>query len=179
MASIAKRRERTKAPGVYRSISGSYEIAYRDSDGKLRFKVVEGGFEDAKGARAEIVGKLNRGEPVRSSKATFGEFAEWVMAGLTTRPRTVEKHRYTLDRHLLPRFRNRKLAEISTDDAAQLIADMAKGIYFEPVDGRTIRKTREAPYAGATIAAAVSTLGMVMGKAKRRRLVPSNPVADL
>jgi integrase len=181
MATIAKprRRERTKAPGVYRSVSGKYEIAYRDSDGKLVFKVVDGGFEDAKAARAEMVGKLSRGEPVRQSKATFGEFAETVMAGLTTRPRTVEKHRYTLNRHLLPRFRTRRLGEISTDDAAQLVADMAKGIYFEPVNGRTVRKKRETPYAGTTIAAVVATLGMIMGKAKRRRLIPSNPVADL
>src|SRR4051794_8373203 len=46
--SKAPRRVKTKAPGVYRSSSGKYEIAFRDSDGKLRFKVVEGSFEDAK-----------------------------------------------------------------------------------------------------------------------------------
>src|SRR5581483_3991904 len=115
-----KRRTRTKAPGVYRSVSGAYEIAYRDTDGRLVMRVVEGGFEDAKAARAEIVGKLSRGEPVRTTKQTFGVFAETVMDGLSGRPRTREAHRYQLDRHLLPRFRSRKLADISTDDVARL-----------------------------------------------------------
>jgi hypothetical protein len=30
------RRVKTKHPGIYRSVSGNYEILYRDSDGKLR-----------------------------------------------------------------------------------------------------------------------------------------------
>jgi integrase len=179
MAIIAKRRERTKAPGVYRSISGKYEIAYRDSDGRLVIRVVEGGFGDAKAARAEIVGKLNRGEPVRSSKATFGEFAETVMGGLTTRPRTIERHRYMLDRHLLPRFRSRKLGSITTDDVARLVSEMTRGVRYERVDGKLVKKEREQGYAGKTIAGAVETLGLVMRKAKRTGLIPANPVTDL
>ena len=35
----APRRVKSKAPGVYRSISGKYEIAYRDTDGRLVFRV--------------------------------------------------------------------------------------------------------------------------------------------
>jgi hypothetical protein len=78
-----ERRTRTKAPGVYRSCSGAHEIAYRDSDGRLVFRVVAGGFEDAKAARADIVGKLSRGEPVRRAKLAFGDFAEAVLARWT------------------------------------------------------------------------------------------------
>jgi integrase len=181
MANIAqrKRRERTKTPGVYRSVSGRYEIAYRDSDGKLVFRVVDGGFEDAKAARAEVVGKLNRGEPVRSNRTTFGEFAETAFAGLTNRPRTIEHHRYNLDRHLLPRFRDRRLGSITTDHVARLVAEMKKGVYFERFEGRLVRCEREGGYAGKTIASAVETLGLVMRKAKRAGLVPANPVVDL
>ncbi len=176
-----KRRTRTKAPGVYRSVSGSYEIAYRDSDGRHVFKVVEGGFEDAKAARADIVGKLSRGEPIRNVKATFGEFAETVYEGLTGRPQTLAVHRWALDSHLLPRFRNRKLADITTDDVARLVAEMGRGVRFEKVGGRLVRTRREKGkgYSGSTTSAVVKTLGVVLGKAKRRGLIPANPVADL
>jgi integrase len=174
-----KRRTKTKAPGIYRSSSGSYEIQFRDSDGRLRFQVVDGGFEDAKAARADVVGKLSRGEPVRRNKATFGEFAETVMAGLNARPRTTDVHRYQLDRHLLPRFANRKLAAIATDDVARLVADMKKGLYLERVDGRIVRNQRDTGYAGRTIAGTLATLSLVMRKAKRRGLIVANPVADL
>ena len=95
------------------------------------------------------------------------------------RPRTIEKHRYNLERHLLPRFRARKLAEISTDDVARLVAEMTNGVYFEMVDGRYERKRRKTGYAGWTIAGTVATLGAVMSKAKRKGLVPANPVSDL
>jgi integrase len=175
----AKRRERTRAPGVYRSISGKFEIQYRDSDGKLRFQVVEGGFEAAKAARADIVGKLSRGELVRRNKQTFGDFAETVMAGLTTRPRTIESHRYSLDAHLLPRFRNRKLGDITTADVARLVSEMQRGVYFERKDGRQVRKERNGGYAGWTISGTLSTMSLILRKAKRQGLIPANPCADL
>lgn len=173
-----KRRTSTRAPGVYKSVSGSYEIQYRDSDGKSVFKVVPGGFEDAKAARAEIVGKLSRGEPLRQSKATFGEWAETVLDGMSGRPATRTKHRYNVDRHLAPRFRARKLADISTDDVARLVAEMQRGIVFETVNGRLERK-QQAPFAGWTVASAISTLSLILSKAKRKGLVPANPVKDL
>lgn len=173
------RRTLTKAPGVYKSCSGSYEIQYRDSDGRNVFKAVPGTFEDAKAARADVVGKLAKGEPVRSAKMTFGEFAETALAGIGGRPRTVEKHRYNLDKHLLPRFRGRKLADITTDDVARLVAEMKRGVCFEKVDGRQIRKQRPAGYAGWTIAGVVTTLSAIMRKAKRRGLIAASPVADL
>jgi integrase len=179
MASNAKRRTRTKAPGVYRSISGSYEIAYRDSDGRLVFRVVDGGFKDAKDARAEIVTKLKHGEPVRSTKTTFVAYAETVMAGVRGRPKTIKAHRYQLRRHLLPRFGNRKLADLSTDDVATLVAEMQRGIYFEQVDGRYVRQKRDKGYSGWTISQTLSTLSLVMRRAKRKGLIQANPVIDL
>src|SRR5262245_10049618 len=112
-----------KATGVYRSVSGTYEIQFRDSDGKLRFKTVEGGFEDAKAARRKILEQMDKGQAVRPSKQTFAEFAGIWITDLNKRPRTIEAYRYALNRHLLPRFGRRKLAEISTNDAARLVAE--------------------------------------------------------
>lgn len=186
--SSTKRRTKTKAPGVYRSRSGRYEIAYRDSDGRLVFRVVEGGLEDAKAERADVIGKLCRGEPVRRTKATFGEFAKTVMEGLNARPRTLEKHEYHLNAHLLPRFRNRKLADITTDDVARLVAEMTRGVRFERVDDRLVRKSTRGKdpagndkggFAGSTITGTVSTLSLVLGKAKRKGLIPANPCIEL
>lgn len=150
------------AAGIYRSVSGRYEIMFRDSDGRQRSQAVDGTFEDAKAARAELVGKVRKGETVRPSKATFGEYAETWLTGLSKRPRTIDAYRYALDKHLLPRFRRRKLAEISTDSVAKMVADMQK-------DG----------FAGWTIQGTLSTLSGCLGHAKRRGLIPANPVSDL
>lgn len=174
----SKRRTR-KAPGIYKSSSGAYEIQYYDSDGKSVFKVVPGGFEDAKAERANVVNKLARGEPIRRPKVTFGDFAETVLEGMSGRPRTIEKHRYQLERHLLPRFAGRKLGDITADDIARMVADMQRGVYFEKVNGRYSRKRRKKAYAGWTINGTVSTLGIVMRKAKRKGLIAANPVVEL
>jgi integrase len=158
------RRVKTKAPGIYRSISGSYEIAYRDSDGKLRFKTQPKGasLQEAKAARADVVSKLGKGERVAPTRKTFEAWSEEWLAGLNKRPRTIIHHRYALDKHLLPRFKRRKLAEISTDDVARLVAEMQR-----------------AGYAGWTITGTLSTLSGCLGKAKRRGLIPANPVREL
>jgi integrase len=157
-----KRRTKTRAPGVYRSISGKYEIAYRDSDGRLRFQVVDGSFEDAKDARAAIVGKVRKGESVRPSKTTFADYAENWLSALNRKPRTLEAYRYQLNKHLLPRFGRRKLAEITTNDVARLVAEMQK-----------------AGYSGWTISGALTPLSALMRRAKRDGLIPANPVGEL
>ena len=161
--SAEPRRTKMKgAPGVYRSISGRYEIAFRDSDGRLRFRTIGGNLEEAKAARAEIVSKLSKGETVRPTRATFGDYAEDWITSLIRRPRTIAAYRYALDRHLLPRFKRRKLSEITTDDIASLVADMQK-----------------AGYAAWTISGTLSTLSGCLGRAKRRGLIAANPVSDL
>jgi integrase len=161
---------RTKVPGrpgVYRSVSGKYEFCYRDSDGKLRFKTVEGGVMDAVHYRAELVGKINKGERIAPSKVTFGDYAQEWYEGLAVRakplrPRTREAYRYHLDKHLLPRFERRKITSISTDDVARLVGEL-----------------QEAGFGGWTIHGTLTTLSGLMGKAARKGLIASNPVRGL
>lgn len=150
------RRTKTKHPGIYRSSSGKYEIAFRDSDGRLVFKTI-GDLEAAKAARARVVTQLDSGEEIRTNRQTLSAFAETFLAGLNRRPRTIEKHRYHLDAHLLPRFGRRRIADLRTSDVARLVADMQR-------DG----------YAGSTIAGTLATLSLLSRKAKVR-----NPVTDL
>ena len=116
---------------------------------------------------------------MRSAKVTFGDFAETIFAGMNARPRTLEKHRYHLDAHLLPRFRNRKVGEITTDDVARLISEMETGVHYVTIELRLVRERRKSGYAGWTILGVVSTLGLILGKTKRRGLIPVNPVVDL
>jgi integrase len=161
-ATKPRRRAKTRFPGVYKSVSGRYEIAYRDSDGKLRFETVGDKLEEAKNRRADIVSKLGRRERVAPTKQTFGEWAPEWLAALNKRPRTIDAHRYALDKHLLPRFKRRKLPDITTDDVARLVAEMQR-------DG----------YAGWTITGTLSTLSGCLGRAKRRGWIAANPVAEL
>jgi integrase len=158
----APRRVKTKAPGIYRSVSGKYEIQYRDSDGRLRFKTVGGSFEGAKEARADVLGRIRKGEAVRSTRQNFGEFAEAWLTELNRRPRTIESYGYALNRHLLPRFKRRKLTEIRVEDVARLVIEMEK-----------------AGYSGWTISGTVTVLSAIMRKAARTGLVSSNPVSKL
>ena len=151
-----------KYAGVYRSISGNYEIAFRDSDGKLRFRTIGPNLQDAVAARAEVVGKVTRGEVVRPSKVTFADFAEQWISGLDKRPRTIEAYRYALNRHLLPRFGRRKLSDITTDDVAQLVSAMSR-----------------AGYAAWTISGSLSTLSGMMRRAERKGMIARNPVSGL
>src|SRR5262249_8273103 len=125
-------------------------------------KTVGDNLEAAKAARAEIVSRLHRGERVAPTRITLGDFAEEWLAAVNRRPRTLEAHRYQLDRHVLPRFKRRRIADITADDVARMVAEMQRG-----------------GYSGSTIAGALGTLSACLGRAKRRGLIPANPVAEL
>jgi integrase len=143
-------------------VSGRYEIAFRDSDGRLRFRTVDGSFEDAKALRAELVGKVRKGARVAPSRLTFSDYADEWIAGLDLRPRTIEGYRYRLERHLRPRFGRRKLAEITTDDVARMVAEL-----------------KRAGYAGWTVNSVLTALSPMMRRAERRGLIAANPVRGL
>jgi integrase len=109
------------------------------------------------------VAKLGRGVRVAPSKATLAEFAErWLEGQTELRPRTRTAYRSNLRLHVLPRLGRRRLAEISEDDLARLIADLrAQGL------------------SGWTIRSILTPLGRVLGHAARRGLIPANPMRKL
>ena len=88
----APRRTKLKATtGVYRSISGAYEVSFRDSDGRLRFETLPKGstLADAKALRADKVVRLQRGERVVTTRVTVDEYAtETFFPALRVRERT-------------------------------------------------------------------------------------------
>lgn len=140
-----------------------YEITYRDSEGRQRWKVVPGGLKDAEGALEEVRGRLRRGERVAPTKLTFAEVADlWLAAQSELRPRTRDAYESALKNHLLPRFGRLRAAQLNEDHIALFIADM-----------------RKRGYKGWTIRAALTPLGRSLGYAARRGLIGSNPMARL
>ena len=105
---------------------------------------------------------MARGGKVVRTRDNFGDYAESWIASLSRRPRTLDAYRYALDRHLLPRFKNRRVADITPDDVARMVSEM-----------------RRAGYCEWTISGAVSTLSGCLGKATRRGLIASNPCKAL
>lgn len=140
-----------------------YEITYLDSDGRRRWQVVEGGLKEAQAAIEDTHTKLRRGERVAPTRATFGEIADlWLASQSELRPRTRAAYESALRVHLLPRFRRLRIADITEDHIAVLIADM-----------------RKRGYAGWTIRAALTPLGRILGHAARRGLIGQNPMGRL
>lgn len=164
MSTSPKRRTRVKgAPGIYRSMSGKYELAYRDSDGRLRFKTVDGDLESAKAARAEVVAKKARGERVAPSRLTLCEYAsETYFPALRLRPRTITIYRNSFRLYIDPTLGTKRIAAITVDDVAKLIAKLEK----QGLSGWTIRGS-------------LTVLGRIFATAERASVVQRNPVRQL
>lgn len=169
-ATVSQPPRRTKVKdrrGIYFRVGADgkrrYEITFRDSRGKQRWKVVPGGLKDAEVALEEVRGKLRRGERVSPTKATFEEVAKlWFATQSELRPYTRDTYDCALRTHLLPRFGRMKIAQLTEDDVALLVAEM-----------------RTAGKSGWTIRGALTPLGRIFGYAVRRGLIGANPMARL
>jgi len=147
-------------PGIFKSSSGRYEIAYRDSDGRLRFKTVGGSLEDAKNERATIVSQKASGERVAPSRVTLDEYAERTyFPSLTLRTRTLEVYKASYRLYLKPTLGTKRLDAITVDDVAKLIASLTR----QGLSAWTVR-------------GALTPLGRIFTIAERARLVQRNPV---
>ncbi len=159
----APRRTKTKAIGVYRSSSGRYEINFRDSDGRLRWQTVPGSFEEAKAARAALVGRVKKGERVAPTKQRFAEYAvAWLAAQQNIRPRTREVYEGAIRLHLNPVLGRLKLSEIDEEAILGVIARMQR-------NGRK----------AWTVRSVLTPLGRILGHAARQGIIGSNPMHRL
>lgn len=119
------------APGIWRRLGANgsirYEITYRDSDGRQRRQVIEGGKRAAETALAKVKAKMGDGQRVAPMpRLTFGDAAErWREAqAARLRPATRAAYDSQLDTHLLPRWRKRRLDAFTVDDVARLTEEM-------------------------------------------------------
>ncbi len=140
-----------------------YEIGYRDSAGKQRWKAVTGNLKDAEAALEEVRGRLRRGERVAPTRQTFEDVAKaWLAAQSEIRPRTREAYDCALRVHLLPRFGRRRITTITDEDVIHLIADLG-----------------EAGYTGWTIRGRLTPLAGTLKYAARRGLIGHDPMQRL
>src|SRR5919106_192515 len=154
--------------GVYRQLNGKYAVCFM-LDGKPRFRTVDGSLEEARGARARLALAAQAGLLPACPRLTFATVAarwlerfETMVAVGERRERTLESHRYHLDRHLLPGLGRRRIATITVDDIAGLIRTLAG-------EGRAPR----------TIGGALATLGSILRYALRRGYITDSPLRRL
>lgn len=122
----APRRER-KEKNIYLLPNGGYEIGYRDTDGRQRWRRVKGGLMAARELRDKLLAARGRRErPPGDPRISFGDAADhWLdkqVSGL--RPATQAIYRSAVDVHLRPRWGRRRLDSIEPDDAADLVREL-------------------------------------------------------
>jgi integrase len=123
---------RVRVPGdqnrnIYRRPDGAFEIGYRDSTGRQRWKVVAGGITAARGERDAILGAKARGERVQPNpKLRFGEAVEkWLAEQVADlRPGTRSRYESDVRLHVLPRWGQRRMDAIDVGEAAQLVREL-------------------------------------------------------
>ncbi|MCA1700162.1 MAG: site-specific integrase [Actinobacteria bacterium] len=161
------RRQRVER-GIYRQQNGKYGI-YVLVGGKPVYKTVGPKLAEARRQRQLISAQAHRGQLAPPSRITFAELAETWITGFQAQvasgeraERTLENYRYHLDRHLLPTLGKHRLQNITTDDAAHLIAQLrSKGL------------------APKTISGALVPLGRILALALRRGHITDHPLRRL
>jgi integrase len=128
---------RVRVPGdknsnIYERPDGRFEVGFRDSTGKQRWKVPDfpAAFDtitEARRARDKVLGMKAGGERVQPSpKLKFGDAADKWMAEQVAelRPATRAIYRNAVENHLRPRWGNRRMDHLTVDDAAKLIREL-------------------------------------------------------
>lgn len=139
-----------KYEGVRQRGKTSFEINYRDLDGRRHFETIEAeSIDDAANVRKTRIGDIAHGKPVSSKPSTvlFEEIAadlynEYVLNGYSSAPDLETRLRL----HVLPYFGRRKVAQISTALLkAYRIARMEQGATVATIN-RELEAMRAAYY---------------------------------
>lgn len=158
--------------GLYFSDSANgkrYEVAYRDVDGKRHFRVVGPDLQQALVEQAKTRVKLSKGVRAYYPPVTFGAVAEeWEQyKSPSISPASSTRYRGLLNNHLLPKFGDRKISSITTDQIALHLASL------RTTDGKVM--------SGSTRQGAYVVLHSVMEYAAntRRGYIAVNPCSSL
>ena len=154
--------------GIYLLPHGKYAVSARRA-GRLCSRTVGSDLALARTARVSLVASLEAGlEPV-APRLRFGTVAGWWLARFEARvaagerrERTLEAHRYHLERHLLPVFWCRRTSSISVDDVAELLDAL-----------------RRESCSATTAAKALATLHSIVRFARRYGWIADDPVERL
>jgi hypothetical protein len=118
--------------GIYRQPNGKYAVCWRHA-GRLRFRTVGFDLADARRARLALIAATRDGKVPVSPRLRFETVAgQWLerfeakVAAGERHPRTLDAHRYQLDRHLLPALGRRTIAFITVGDVAELLHELRR-----------------------------------------------------
>ena len=154
--------------GIYRQPNGKYAVCWRHA-GRLRFRTIGFDLAEARRERPALIAATREGKVPISPRLRVETVAGWwlerfeakVAAG-ERHPRTLEAHRYQLDRHLLPPLGRRAIASLTVDDVAELLHELrCKGC------------------SAKTSASALATLQSVLRFARRCGWIVADPVERL
>ena len=168
--------------GVYQQPNGKYAVCFM-LDGKPRFRTVAGDLDAARSARARLAIAAKAGLLPVCPRLTFAHVAarwlerfETMVAVGERRVRTLDSHRYHLERHLLPtlgRTTGRRRSRV--DDIANLIRGLVAPGSRAAHDRRRARDARVDPALRAAArlhhrqpAAAASRRANVRGRCRAR-----------
>lgn len=154
--------------GVYLQANGKYAVCFM-AGGRPRFRTVGYDIEEARTERAIFIESTRAGVPLAMPELRFARVAGWwieryerrVEAG-ERRERTLEHHRYHLNKHLLPILDRRLIRTLGVEDVADLMT-----------------KLRAAGKSEKTVAGALATLQSIIRFALRNDWMAHNPVERL
>lgn len=154
--------------GIYLLPNGKYYVSARRC-GKLWSRTGGRDLALARSARDALVASIEAGLEPGSPRLRFGTVAGWwlerfeakVAAG-ERHPRTLEGHRYHLERHLLPALASRHVCALTVDDVAALLDELRR-------KGCTAK----------TAAGALATLHGIVPYARRHGWIAIDPVDQL
>ena len=104
-----------------------YEVTFTYlATGRQRWQVVDGDLRAARAARGDRLSKIARGLSVaKPSALTVSEVGEaWLTSKTKLRPTTVAWYRHARDHYIGPALGRRKVAAVTVDDVAHLVASM-------------------------------------------------------
>jgi integrase len=126
------RRERVER-NIYKRTSAErreeFEVGYRDSTARQRWRRIEGGIRAARTVRDDLLVRRWRGERVRpGARLRLEQAADaWLNDQVANlRPATQAIYRNSIDNHLNPRWGRRRLEAISVDDVARLVRELRR-----------------------------------------------------
>jgi integrase len=164
--SAEKRRHRTRVErGIYRQPNGKYAVCTRHA-GVLHFRTAGFDLAEARRRREALIAAVREGRAPASPRLRFDTVAGWWLerfegkvASGERHPRTLEAHRYQLERHLLPALGARQVGAIGVGAVAELLGALRS-------EGRSPK----------TSASALGTLQGILRYARRHDWIRADPV---
>lgn len=164
---LPRRRPVPGVPGIYYrprhdgQILAPYEFSFRDLTGHRRWQVVHG---DLAIALEQQAGLRMRRRPATQPavSASFEVFARGWLSRRQVRPRTLDRYRWAIENHLLPRLGQHQLAAIDAELVARLVMELRRNDLSE-----------------WSVKTVLQPLKMILADAVRKGLLRSNPCDGL